>query len=181
VHAQQTISIYVFLKKILPNFTSIINYIFPEQNYNVLSGIKKFCFTRSGHSSVSHWKQHISKRNHISRLELQYNDSSLDLLFPFLKYIFSIWDCGLANSFWDNVIQISSRHMNFHYIFPNYEKLNPLGKHILPAINNVFSWNRCLIWIFIFDKAISHECFFQLYILKVLSSEIDPAEIRLIR
>jgi hypothetical protein len=31
-----------------------------------------------------------------------------------------IWDLSLANSFWDYVIQISIRHMNFlEYIFPS--------------------------------------------------------------
>jgi hypothetical protein len=51
---------------------------------------------------------------HISRLELQ---RWSPLLYPFLKYIFGIWDRGLANSFWDRVIKISIRQMNSVYIF----------------------------------------------------------------
>ncbi len=48
---------------------------------------------------------------HISKLEL-------------LKFIVEIWDRGLANSFWDHVIQISITQINFQCIFSQLEKLN---------------------------------------------------------
>ncbi len=41
------------------------------------------------------------------------------MLFPLLY----ILELGLANFFWDHVIQISIRQMDFKYIFPKYEKL----------------------------------------------------------
>jgi len=83
---------------------------------------------RCSHSACQHRQQHISKRNyeisvvqevHMSRLELQRWPL---LLIPFLKHLFRIWDWGLANLFWDHVIQISVR--------------------------NIYA---CLVWIFIFD------------------------------
>jgi hypothetical protein len=76
--------------------------------------------------SCQHRKQNISKQNYeiyveqeilISWLELQM--WSLELVISFLKYMFGIWDWGVANSFWDHVIQISIRPINFS----NYEKL----------------------------------------------------------
>jgi hypothetical protein len=47
-------------------------------------------------------------------------DVSFNLFFPFLKYIILyIWDLGLrlANFFRDHLTQISTRQMNFQYIF----------------------------------------------------------------
>ncbi len=52
-----------------------------------------------------------------TRLDKTYKDGPLSL----------IWDLGLADSFWDHVIQISIRQMNFVRIyFLNYEKLKSL-------------------------------------------------------
>ncbi len=66
-------------------------------------------------------EQHISKRNyeisavqaiHISRLELQRWSLKFVISFSKVQYIFGIWERGLANSFWDHVIQFSIRQMN---------------------------------------------------------------------
>jgi hypothetical protein len=49
----------------------------------------------------------------------------LGFVFPFLKYIFGIWDRGLATFLWDHVIQIQIRQMNFQDypgLFPICEK-----------------------------------------------------------
>jgi hypothetical protein len=58
----------------------------------------------------------------------------LNLLFHFLKYIFGfrILDLGLANSFWDHVIQISIRLVNFQFVFLNYEKLKSFVETFTP-------------------------------------------------
>jgi hypothetical protein len=54
------------------------------------------------------------------------------MLFPFLKYIFGIWDWGLAAPFWDHVFQISIKQMNLQFIFPSYEKLKSFVEMVIP-------------------------------------------------
>ncbi len=75
--------------------------------------------------SCQHREHNISKLNYelsvveeipISMLEL--HRCSLDFSFLSNVYtVFGICDWGLANSFWDHVIQISIRQINFHHIF----------------------------------------------------------------
>ncbi len=65
--------------------------------------------------------------------KIQFSRLELRTRLPFLKYIlFGIWDWGLANSFWDHVIQISIRQMNFHYIFSQLWKVNSFVKTFTP-------------------------------------------------
>jgi hypothetical protein len=66
--------------------------------------------------------QHIAKRNDEKAVmqsfifpEKNYKDGPLEFVVCFAKVY--LWDCGLACSFWDNVIQISIRQTNFQYIF----------------------------------------------------------------
>ncbi len=70
--------------------------------------------------SCQHREQHISKCNyeisevqeiHISRLELQ--RWSLEFVISFSKVYICDWDVGLGNSFWDHVILISIRQIDF--------------------------------------------------------------------
>ncbi len=42
---------------------------------------------------------------------------SLEVVISFSKINFGIWVWGLADSFWDHIIQISKRVMNFHDIY----------------------------------------------------------------
>ncbi len=46
------------------------------------------------------------------------------IFFSKVYTVFGIWDWGLANFFWDHVIQFSIRQMNFLYRFPNHVKFN---------------------------------------------------------
>jgi hypothetical protein len=66
--------------------------------------------------------QHIVKRNYgiavVERFifpEKNYKDGPLECVVSFSKVY--LWDWGLANYFWDHVIQISIRQTNFQYIF----------------------------------------------------------------
>ncbi len=85
-------------------------------------------------------EQHISKRNYEITVVQEIHISGLELQRCPLEYVISfpkvyIWDWGLANSFWDHVIQIPIRQLNFPYIyFPNYEKLNSLVEICPPYI-----------------------------------------------
>jgi hypothetical protein len=76
--------------------------------------------------SWQHGEQHISKRNYEITVVQGIHSYRLKLEMKSLEFgIFGIWDCGLVtrgNSFWDHVIQISIRQMNFSIYFPNYEK-----------------------------------------------------------
>jgi hypothetical protein len=64
----------------------------------------------------------------------------------------------LANSFWDHVIQISIRQMNFFRIcFPNYEKLKSFVKTFTPC-NQIFIfkeqlWVNMDFFMFVTDQA----------------------------
>ncbi len=59
-----------------------------------------------------------------------YTDGPLNCLFSFLKYIFGIWEWGLANSFWDHGTQISIRQMNCQYIFSQLWKVRIFCRNI---------------------------------------------------
>ncbi len=102
-------------------------------------------------------EQHISKRNyeisvaqeiHISRLELQMR--SLELFISFLKYIFGIWNWGLANSFRDYVIQIPIIQVILVY---KYEQLKSFVETFtLYSKILIFKEKLCKsTWIFTFD------------------------------
>jgi hypothetical protein len=52
---------------------------------------------------------------YVSGLELHVQKWSLS----FYKYILAIWDCGLANSFWNHVIH-TFRVKNFHGIYSQH-------------------------------------------------------------
>ncbi len=142
-------------KRATTSTTLFTNSRTPKQNYYVLSGIMKFCIESTVMDAAVSTEQHISKwiyeitevqEIYISRLELQ--RWSLEFVISFSKVY--ILDWGLANSLWDHVIQISTRLMNFQYIFlPNYEKLNLFWKHLLPIIKYLLSRNSyvCPIWL----------------------------------
>jgi hypothetical protein len=65
----------------------------------------------------------------------------------------------VVNSFWDHVIQISIRQMNFQYIslnLPNYEKLKSFVNTITPYNQTfIFEEQYCNVWpmwTFIFEN-----------------------------
>jgi hypothetical protein len=67
------------------------------------------------------WTYEISVLFEINISRLEQQDGPLIFLFLFLKYIFVIRDLGLANSFWDLVIQILNlADEMLKNIFPNY-------------------------------------------------------------
>jgi hypothetical protein len=55
---------------------------------------------------------------------------ALKFVISVLKSIFGIWDCGLANSFWDHVIKISIRQMSFQNIFCQLRKVKIFCENI---------------------------------------------------
>jgi hypothetical protein len=93
---------------------------------------------------ISKWNYEISAVQKLLFLDLHYRDGPLKLLCLFLKYIFWIWDGGLANFFWDHAIQISIR--------PNYEKLKscveiftPYNQTLCMSIDFYFDTDQALI------------------------------------
>jgi hypothetical protein len=69
-------------------------------------------------------------------------DFPLNLLFPLIKYIFWIWDPGLAISLLDQVMQISIKEMNFPiFIFLAIKSSSHLCNQTFPIIKNLFSKN----------------------------------------
>ncbi len=55
-----------------------------------------------------------------------------------VQYIFGIWDWGLPNSFWEHVIQISIRLMNFQYIFSQLWKVKIFCRNIYSLWPNTY-------------------------------------------
>jgi hypothetical protein len=60
-------------------------------------------------------------------IDYNYKDSSLNMSFPFLKYIFRIWERGLASSILDHVFQIFSSLINFQILFSRTSYVCPTG------------------------------------------------------
>ncbi len=80
----------------------------------------------------------------------------MNLLFLFLKYLFRIWNWGLANSFWDHVIKFQIIQMNCQDICTHLVKSENSYVETFDPWNWIeYSFSRnsyvCLIWIFIFE------------------------------
>ncbi len=58
-----------------------------------------YMYSKKGFSQASLQYQKYSR---VIFPDQNYKDGPLNLLFPFLKYIFGFWDGGLAYSFWDH-------------------------------------------------------------------------------
>ncbi len=74
----------------------------------------------------------------------------------FLKFICGILNRGVAKSFWNHVIQISSRQMHFQdtYIFQSVKSKSIYWKYLLLKIKYIFLRDSyvCTRWIFIFNS-----------------------------
>ncbi len=77
----------------------------------------------------------------------------MELIF-FLKFICGILNRGVANSFWNYVIQISSRQLYFQDIFESVKSKSIYWKYVLIKIKYIFLRDSyvCTRWIFIFDS-----------------------------
>ena len=63
----------------------------------------------------------------------------------FLKFICGILNWGVANSFWNHVIQISSRQMYFQDIYSNLLKVKLFSGNIYSLKSNTYFWGKvCL-------------------------------------
>jgi len=74
----------------------------------------------------------------------------------FFIFICGILNRGVANSFWNHVIQISSRQMYFQdiYVFQSVKSKSIYWKYLLLKIKYIFLRDSflCTRWIFIFDS-----------------------------
>ncbi len=72
----------------------------------------------------------------------------------FLKFICGILNRDMANSFWNHVIQISSRQTYFKDIFQSVKSKNIWWKYLLLKIKYIFFRDSyvCPTWIFMFDS-----------------------------
>jgi hypothetical protein len=82
----------------------------------------------------------------------------------------------LANSFWDHVIQISIRQMDFKYIFPKYEKLEFFVETFAPY-NQILIFQEKAMYIqyvfYIFDT--DHCAYnFSFILVLLISSKLVP-------
>ncbi len=99
-------------------------------------------------------EQHISKRNYeitvVQRFifpDKNYKDGPLEFVASFSKVY--LWDWGLANSFWEHLIQISIRQI-FSIYFPNYDKFKSfVGKFISYYQTFIFEEQLCMYNIFL--------------------------------
>ena len=62
----------------------------------------------------------------------------------FLKFICGILNRGVANSFWNNVIQISSRQMYFQDIYSNLWKVKVFSGNIYSLKSNTYFWGTVM-------------------------------------
>ncbi len=70
------------------------------------------------------------------------------------KFICGILNRGVANSFWNHLIQISSKQMYFQDIYSNLWKVKLFGGNIYSLKSNTILRDSyaCPRWIFIFDS-----------------------------
>ena len=62
----------------------------------------------------------------------------------FLKFICGILNRGVANSFWNHVIQISSRQMYFQVIYSNLWKVKVFSGNIYSIKSNTYFWGTVM-------------------------------------
>jgi hypothetical protein len=62
----------------------------------------------------------------------------------FLKFICEIFNRGVANSFWNHVIQISSRQMYFQDIYSNLWKVKLFSGNIYSFKSNTYFWGTVM-------------------------------------
>ncbi len=62
----------------------------------------------------------------------------------FLKFICGNLNRGVANSFWNHVIQISSRQMYFQYIYSNLWKVKVFSGNIYSLKSDTYFWETVL-------------------------------------
>ncbi len=62
----------------------------------------------------------------------------------FLKFIWGILNRGVANSFWNHVIQISSRQMYFQDIYSNLWKVKVFIGNIYSLKSNTYFWGTVM-------------------------------------
>ena len=62
----------------------------------------------------------------------------------FLKFIGGILNWGVANSFWNHVIQISSRQMYFQDIYSNLWKVKVFSGNIYSLKSNTYFWGTVM-------------------------------------
>ena len=71
----------------------------------------------------------------------------------FLKFMYGILNRGMANSFWNHIIQISSRQMYFQDIYSNLWKVKIFSGNIYSLkLNTYFCGAVCPRCIFIFES-----------------------------
>ncbi len=137
------INLQYFITSTIPHCTRFSIYVFP----------KLFCQSSLQLTSNKYFKNIIimfclELRYSVQKSRLELQKWSIKFLISFLEYIFGIfWGDGvLANSFWDLVIQISVRQMNFPFIciFPTMKSF--LWKQFFPYYLNLFSSKvtRCM-------------------------------------
>jgi len=63
----------------------------------------------------------------------------------FLKFICGILNRGVANSFWNHVIQISSRQMYFQDIYSNLWKVKVFSGNIYSLKSNTYFWGTVML------------------------------------
>ncbi len=62
----------------------------------------------------------------------------------FLKFICEIFNRGVAHSFWNHVIQISSRQMYLQDIYSNLWKVKVFSGNIYSLKSNTYFWRRVM-------------------------------------
>ncbi len=125
--------------------------IFCRELQPFISQHSKICISKRNYdiTDVIFWRRFVFP-------DFYYNDGPSNFFISFCKilYKFGIWDSGLAYSFWDHVILISFRAMNFQDIVSLPWKVKILFGNIYSLYSNsYFSRNSSIwpIWIFIFD------------------------------
>ena len=105
--------------------------------------------------SRSQLREQICQTSKSDRQEWQ----SLEVLngtnISILKFICGILNRGMANSFWNHIIQISSRQIDFQDIYTNLWKVKIFSGNIYSfKIKYIFLRDSyvCPRWIFIFDS-----------------------------
>jgi hypothetical protein len=108
--------------------------------------VEKYCMSYYMQPvSCQHWEQHISNQSYEISVVQEYRSTyfQLELHRWCLEFVISffkvhIWDWGLAYSFWDHVIHISIRRMNFQYIFSRLWKVKNFCGNIHSILRNIY-------------------------------------------
>jgi hypothetical protein len=101
--------------------------------------------------SRSQLREQICQTSKSDRQEWQYlvvlNGTNIFLKWTnisFLKFICEILDRGVANSFWNHVIQISSRQMYFQDIYSSLWKVKLFSGNIYSFKSNTYFWGTAM-------------------------------------